>query len=1398
MSIDKLRLLSCKTAVVAVLAFELPLAASAKTNYVNNGMADYTGHDGSTPALAYQYLQTALSNASSGDTIIVAPGTYGADQGLGRKGVDKYPEDGSTRGSSRIYVPQDKNLHIKSSGGAAVTHIVGAHDSETTSGFGANAIRCVDVEMDSSCSKQVIFEGFTFRDGATVDAQRFAGVAGAVFSSNTLYEPRQGSFAYGTYLIDCILSNCIGAYQSQLTVGCTMIRCRIQDNSFPKPNSGSILIDGYGRLINCLVTRNRTVDPTTGETASTTAYWNNQTRFLNCSFVDNHMNIWCSAPCHFYNSIDALSKKNSGDGSSVGNGGSRTNDFSDSVSLRYMIAPSLGDYRLRTGCGAATGGDPSCYTNTTFVKPPTAFAIDLYKDIDGTPIPTTGVIAVGCSQATVTPAAGAVLGSDKEVEFNEHALPQYSAAWAWPTAYPTNYLVRVRPAAGARVFSFLMDSTVIIFPTDYANDTLTFRPDPSTAVAVTLGYTRATPSDSNCKLIYADANTVEADVSQTGATNHPYRTLQQAINAISNDKQGVIVARAGDYDDGSGTLAYNGYPVTTRANMNCRHTRLVAEEGPAATSIVGAPDPANLPANGGDGCGANAISLVGVRLANVAIQGFTLQGAYSGVGTYSDQGVVFSASPYQAHITDSIISGNVGRVTALGVAYYARCRITGNTGASGLFAGNAILISSIVDNNTITSSGGIYLYAASAGQVSQVLGTTLVGDGSHKIFANLSPSATRLNSIFAGGGAVAGTTPQEIFAGCVLSGFASSPWTSGVTYAADPMLLAASGADANFRVFTGSAAVGAATSSVDVLTGVLRQYAELDYNGRPRRSAVSGAFGSACTEGVYIQGGEGVAVVSGGTIGYNSALAEGTVVTLGYAAGSSRPVAGYVVDGVTNLIASATDVVSVTAHAGEAHWTVPIYSNDWCVDDVNGSDTTGLGYNPATAFKTIPAALTNSAIRSGDRVLVEPGTYDEGTMTYGANVIKSRAVVPAGITLESVCGAAETFIKGEASDVMDQFASGSSEYNTGLGRNAIRCVYLPDGAVLKGFTLTNGFTRACNDEGNARHGEFDYSGGGVYGYGRVENCVITGCKAYRGGGGYYPTFVNCVFDGNASIYSGGGTSDAKQFGCLFRNNVEHSNNKADGPFWWYALENCTILDSAGGPQAAKYLFKNDLILGPIGISGDKNSMGPSNFVHCAIASDVGGYQMNESYFKNMIPAGVGNILTNSALLAVDASGRPVVGSSLAVDAGDATANSSYIGDTELTGTQRVYNGTMDIGALEGDWRPTYAKDLKRSAVTVTEATPGVLETSGHTLRLSDGDSLSATLAFGNSTEKYDQEVKVTDGSLTVVIDGESTVYYSDTVIRFENAATVTYSYSGAGSAQLCRFQGKGGFMVIYR
>jgi hypothetical protein len=113
------------------------------------------------------------------------------------------------------------------------------------------------------------------------------------------------------------------------------------------------------------------------------------------------------------------------------------------------------------------------------------------------------------------------------------------------------------------------------------------------------------------------------------------------------------------------------------------------------------------------------------------------------------------------------------------------------------------------------------------------------------------------------------------------------------------------------------------------------------------------------------------------------------------------------------------------------------------------------------------------------------------------------------INVLSVSGSAFTAIEG-----LKVF----SPFGDGTGDGAVRCVYLADGAVLSGFTLTNGATRSVLNS------SFRETGGGIWcdsANALITNCILTGNAAWDSGGGARGgTLSRCVLVGNSAVPSG--------------------------------------------------------------------------------------------------------------------------------------------------------------------------------------------------------------------------------------------------------------------------------------
>ena len=1378
--------------IAAVAAVALSFAAEARTPvYVNCEMSDYTGHDGSTPEKAYERIQTAIDNVESGGTVIVAPGVYGEKQGYGRNTSHWW-------WTSRVLIK--KSLHLKSSEGARKTFIVGKHNPTPGSGgFGSHTAgvddccRCVCVE--ASAGTEVVVEGFTLCDGATCDYANPSGRGGCILSSKN-----GGADGARTFVVDCVISNCIGAV-SEISTGADFIRCRFEHNYFVRAKSE--YYDPYfyesGEapcFFNCLFWQNGTRDYASGNVTNgtPTVYFTPKGKFAHCTFADNDARFWNHSTTYWYNNLVSSTRIPTDDGAQ------RVDTIYDSTAdaKRYLMSPATGDVRIRSTSGLAATSDASYFNDSETFPFPTTFAVERNVDLYGTPVPTEGLVYPGASQTLATPAGGCLVAGEANVNLDGTRHYHYEATYRYFETYPQAVRVFANLSFGQRMRKYTFSNVPTYEQTHrypMADDSIWVMPPPEGVQKIWF--------DALSHVLYADPNTTDETADQDGSEAHPFKTLQQAMDRTTELgwDGSVVLAKPGVYDEGGVQTAHSASPVRARVKV-ANNSRIVALEGPEKTFIVGAPDPAT------GGNGADATMLL-VCSGWAQVQGFTLTGGYTGPADvlYANWGTVFSWGT-DVHISDCIISNNFGAARVLAPAHYERCLITRNTGAGGLSYGGKYDTCVIADN-TVTGDG--VLFGAANDYPLSFVGSTVIGDGTHPFFSNSYDKYRRVNTIFdnaAGTAYAAGVT-----AGSVYNGFQTVEAGAGYLVA-DPQLCGKSLDAAHpFAFYSRSPAWTCAVAPADDPNGISWYRAPLDIAGNVRRYDAAGrpvcgaVQADPVTGGIYVAAERGMDVVSG-AYGYNDVQA-GESVTVTLKGGATRPVAGFVVNGVTNLLtdASATEL-TVTKQEGVDTAVTLAYSadNSWYVDAENGSDDS-FGYNPAFAFKTLTAALSNSALAAGDTVMALPGRYDAGDAFHTSGVkVRSRAVVPAGVTLKSRDGAATTFIVGAPSDAEHQDADLLPEGNryknvsAGMGPNAVRCAYVPSGATLDGFTLTNGYTRACNDAGGEVHAAADTSGAGALGYGTVRNCVVTGCRGFRGAGAYYATCVNCLFEGNVANYGGGATSDAKQYGCLSRNNTSYYASVYDGFFFWDATEGCTALDGMSDGRTSVAVMRNCLVRAAMGHAGSGNAK--SNFVNCVIVNDRGGDQVNS--WRQAILDGAGNRLVPSADAAVDADGRPVIGSNVGIDTADETIV-THVGETDLSGVQRVYNARRDVGALESDWRPVYAADIRRNQLTVETASPGVTESDAKGVLLPDAAELTGTLSARDAAE-YRFEAKVpAGGTLTLTFNGEAVepVAGEDGRMQYVVYAAagdneLAFAYAGEGSAEILRSHKNSGMYLFVR
>jgi len=437
-------------------------------------------------------------------------------------------------------------------------------------------------------------------------------------------------------------------------------------------------------------------------------------------------------------------------------------------------------------------------------------------------------------------------------------------------------------------------------------------------------------------------------------------------------------------------------------------------------------------------------------------------------------------------------------------------------------------------------------------------------------------------------------------------------------------------------------------------------------------------------------------------------------------------------------------------------------------DDSNDAVAPGAG----RARRTMAGVFAYRGIASGDVVHAAPGVYNEGLMGM-TGYTTNRVLVPAGVGLVADEGPEVTIIEGAAAT-----NSGNSK---NCGQDAVRCVSLSVNAWIKGFTFRNGATAIPDN--------YNDVGGGVCGDAAsfTVGCIFRNCSAKRGGGACGGSYVDCNFDSSlqASMeQTTGGYNANGYYGCLFNGASAYGNIGR--------VVNCSFFGGwCGGNSTWPHVYNTYV----------GKDLGKCYFHRCIVGTAAGSGSTGDD----------GTLFSQTSGILYDLETcRPVEGS-LLVDFGDSChwktnfpsgfpRRLSDVRCEDVAGGQRIYNGSIDAGAGEFDWRGRFARYLSKQGVSVSAAGEGVKLDSGG-LHIPDGDSISSQWAFQSDAQFRAFAEWPDGGTFSLESDGERASPNVNGVYSLllpEGSHELVFSYSGPAAATLVRCSVLRGFYLYFR
>lgn len=1336
-------------------------------------------------------VQAALNAAVSGDVVSVGEGVY--------EGVADF-----WLGATVAYLDK-KRIYLRGAG-KGKTVIRGSK--------GTTAGRCLTIH--GADSNGTLVEGITFRDGETdADVQDSYQRGGGVYGNNSL-----------TYFVDCAFKNCCANKEGGALygAGAVLVRCLFDGNVSKCQDGGSAI---FGQQLingayNCIFIRNGDpsylnsvlnvcTPPGSGSTGSP---------FVNCTFVGNSTGAIpsqsydaqyynCIFTCHpskaltrssitaYYCGTDSYGTIASGNGSNFNASEASFTNFDYQV-----FSPATGDFRL-TGDSCAVGSGNAEYCAISGGSAKLGFLPEEYLDTDylGLPRFTAGRVSRGAVETPASVNSSAPALVKKPMKINGVLVDAVSVdlgLWVRTENYPA--AARLEPAdSSVPLYCFISSANSARFPDLQGGVWHVFEPVSTLTIAKPSGFWSKWVTGLN-NLTTIDAAGIKwadsklADYSQAnGSEEHPYKTIQEAVDAAPNF--GIVKVKRGTYAEGG---VQDCHGASARVAVTDKSVRIEGVEGCEKTILKGAFH------SDGQKTGANACR--GFCLLNVTsgaycgVGGFTITGcagpAFETVGASSEaldyagaavMASVTSATFVRNQVYDCIISNNYAYSSpALFSGWAQRCVIADNhqevlpgvNSVRGAACRYATLSSCLLYGNAKNG------YVASVGHKSMAFNCTIHEGTSIRSMDD--SSKVRVNTIFYGSNTGNPESDGAYAAGCICYEDANLKSSKNWMTVVDPLFADPAAHDYRVASLSPALSIGALGNNEYSYS----KYAVGSLEGLPLAVDEGGAIMAGCC-------GETVASCDAGESGLTPSgivmVDQDGQVTV--TAADPRPLAGFLVNGQTvPATGSGRSYTWIATDPAYDRATIrAIYGTDWYVSPSGNDGNTG--YTKDEPKKTLRGIMLAEGLQSGDTVHAAAGDYREGEMTNEVGNINnadvdrlpSRVVVKGGVTLIADEGPGTATIWGRWHSETER-----------QGDNALRAVYLYANAVLDGFVVRDGSTRV--------------KGGGVYEV-NAGGCVCAP-KAFPG--------AATAIIRNCEIFNGGARSAAGVYGGVIDHCHLHDHvTTSDTSSAMYSRLEHTVIDNSSRTAVALHcgiyssvIYSStsinnvqELTLGASG-AGIENSIivvpngngavTPIKNMHHCIFSTGKCFELD--------PATCSDIIESATLEGVlDSDFRPVAGSP-AIDEGSNELLEAHFGSdvTDLTGGQRIYNATVDIGAVEFDWRAQYAKDIG-TRLTVVSASPEVEETDGG-VTLTDASALD--VVWRTEGKSCLMNVSLTGGGALTVrkANGEVVVRYAEDVSGPQScklnatggSEELIFDYVGEGAATLTKFSRLSGLFMVVR